>query len=97
MQSTGSMALQPLRTVVVRMMLLEADCLRPVAGPSLGAKVTMKAVQVEGLSDLVRVVSYHTCKRNSCVRLCCSEIGICAPYNDAAQEKACLLISLATT
>lgn len=60
MQRTGSMALQPFVTVVGRMIVLVADCLRPEAGPSLGARVTMKAVHTEGLSDFVRVVSYHT-------------------------------------
>ena len=60
MHRTGSLAVQPATTVVGRMMVLP-DSLRAEAGPSVGASVAMKAVHTDGLSFLVRVVSYHTC------------------------------------
>lgn len=59
MHSTGSRVLQPaavagLTTVVGRMMVL-AVALRTTAKPSVGANVIMKALQVDGLSFLVRL------------------------------------------
>ena len=65
MHRTGRGTLQPSLTVLVgstvvgRMMML-ALALREVAGPSVGARVAMKAVHTDGLSFLVRLVSYHT-------------------------------------
>ena len=65
MHRTGSRVLQPAavagKTVMGRMMV-SAPVLRETAGPSVGAKVVMKAVQVDGTSFLVRVVSYQTCR-----------------------------------
>lgn len=67
MHITGRAALHPPSTVVGRMMVVAADSLREASGPSRGARVVMKAVHVEGLSFLVRVVSYHACGGHKCM------------------------------
>lgn len=59
MHRTGSLVAQPFTTVVGRMMVLVV-ALRTVAEPSVGASATMKAVHTDGLSLMVREVSYHT-------------------------------------
>ena len=79
MQSVGSFTLHPPSTVVGRMITLFSDCLRLVAGPSFGPRVTMKAVHVEGLSFFVIVVSYHTCREHR-------------PANAQCHGKGCSLV-----
>ena len=69
MHRTGRATLQPLdsfcvlvgRTLVGKMMML-ALFFREEEAPSVGARAVMKAVHTDGLSFLVRVVSYQTCK-----------------------------------